>query len=183
MEVYIRSQEENFYNQRIRRFHCGNLRLRKNEEGLFIISTRIDNEEWKLAIYDTGEKANYAMYLIKNFIKYNDDGVDHVFTMPNNKDVIYKYGIQRYKDEIKEISEKPIKLTRFEYELLKYFSCKCQVVGKDKDKTIYFVDILMGKHYILMLDDLGEELLNFLNSNELMIWTILDNCEIKEVET
>lgn len=114
--------------------------------------------------------------MIKSFLIYSKDE-SAVFTMPDNKDIIYKYGIQRYKDEVKEITE-PIKLTRFEYELLKHFSSEYQIVSKYGHNKVYFKNILTNEIYAL--DKWGNTLFQFLNGNQLMIQTILTNYEINE---
>ena len=176
MKVWILSQEENFHNQRMRKFHCDNFAIQRNEENLYIIYTKIDNEQRQLGIYDNADKANYALRLIKSFITYNKDE-NAVFTMPNNYDVVYKYAIQRYKEE-KEENTKPIKLTCFEYELLKHFSSEYQIVGKYGHKKVYFKNILTNEFYAL--DKWGNTLFQFLNGNQLTIQTILTNYEINE---
>ncbi len=176
MKVWILSQEESFHDQRMRKFHCNNFAIQRNKEDLYVVYTRINGVKRQLAIYDSAEKANYALTMIKSFLIYSKDE-SAVFTMPDNKDIIYKYGIQRYKDEVKEITE-PIKLTRFEYELLKHFSSEYQIVSKYGHNKVYFKNILTNEIYAL--DKWGNTLFQFLNGNQLMIQTILTNYEINE---
>lgn len=70
--------------------------------------------------------------------------------------------------------KEPIKLTRLEYELLKYFSKSFRYVGKDEIVSFYNND-----DDFLNLEEWGEDLFAFLSrGEELEIQDILNNCEV-----
>ena len=84
----------------------------------------------------------------------------------NNARILWLY------EEYKE----PIKLTRLEYELLKYFSKSFRYA--DKDEVVVFYN---NDDDFLNLEEWGEDLFDFLfRGGELEIQDILNNCEVDE---
>lgn len=72
--------------------------------------------------------------------------------------------------------KEPIKLTRLEYELLKYFSKSFRYA--DKDEVVVFYN---NDDDFLNLEEWGEDLFAFLfRGGELEIQDILNNCEVIE---
>lgn len=74
--------------------------------------------------------------------------------------------------------KEPIKLSRLEYELLKYFSEKYDYICKEE--IVYFEN-KSNKEWV-NLEDWGEDLFAWLNKGEFPIQNILDNCEVVEDE-
>lgn len=79
-------------------------------------------------------------------------------------------GFEWLYEEYKE----PIKLSRLEYELLKYFSEKYDYICKEE--IVYFEN-KSNKEWV-NLEDWGEDLFVWLNKGEFPIQNILDNCEV-----
>lgn len=81
-------------------------------------------------------------------------------------------GFEWLYEEYKE----PIKLSRLEFELLKYFSKKYDYICKEE--IVYFEN-KSNKEWV-NLEDWGEDLFAWLNKGEFPIQNILDNCEVVE---
>lgn len=79
-------------------------------------------------------------------------------------------GFEWLYEEYKE----PIKLSRLEFELLKYFSKKYDYICKEE--IVYFEN-KSNKEWV-NLEDWGEDLFACLNKGEFPIQNILDNCEV-----
>ena len=83
-------------------------------------------------------------------------------------------GFEWLYEEYKE----PIKLSRLEFELLKYFSKKYDYICKEE--IVYFEN-KSNKEWV-NLEDWGEDLFAWLNKGVIPIQNILDNCEVVEDE-
>ena len=81
-------------------------------------------------------------------------------------------GFEWLYEEYKE----PIKLSRLEFELLKYFSKKYDYICKEE--IVYFEN-KSNKEWV-NLEDWGEDLFVRLNKGEFPIQNILNNCEVIE---
>ncbi len=81
-------------------------------------------------------------------------------------------GFEWLYEEYKE----PIKLSRLEFELLKYFSKKYDYICKGE--IVYFEN-KSNKEWV-NLEDWGEGLFVWLNKGEFPIQDILNNCEVAE---
>jgi len=72
--------------------------------------------------------------------------------------------------------KEPIKLSRLEFELLKYFSKKYDYIFKEE--IVYFEN--KSNKELVNLEDWGEGLSVWLNKGEFPIQDILNNCEVIE---